>query len=57
MGGKSLCSMLRAALALLFIHERTLGLRGNWQKAMLLTAAACSPKAPRTTRTNCHKKA
>ena len=47
MGGKSLCSMLRAALALLFIHERTLGLRGTWQKAMLLPAAACSPKAPR----------
>lgn len=47
MGSKSLCSMLRAALALLFIHERTLGLRGTWQKAMLLPAAACSPKAPR----------
>ncbi len=47
MGGKGLSSMLRAALALLFIHERTLGLRGTWQKAMLLPAAACSPKAPR----------
>ena len=57
MGGKSLYSMLRAALTLLFIHERTLGLRGTWQKARLLSAAACRPKAPRTTRANGHKKA
>lgn len=44
MGGKGLCTMLCAALPLLFIHERTLGLKGAWQIAEIQSEAACSAK-------------